>query len=62
MADIPLGTSMYRYYNMDIEHGTFPNIESWYGRLCQRKAYQDHAMIPFGKSQEEWIKLEKSNN
>ena len=60
MADIPLGASMYRYYNLDIEHGSFPNIESWYDRLCQRPAYQDHAMIPFGNSLDDWIRLEKT--
>ena len=61
MADIPLGASMYRYYNLDIEHGSFHNIESWYGSLCQRPAYGDHAMNPFGRSLEDWIKLEKAD-
>ena len=61
MADIPLGASMYRYYNLDIEHGSFKNIESWYNRLCQRPAYREHAMIPFGGSLDDWIRLEKAN-
>ena len=60
MADLPMGTSIYRYFNLEIERPSFPNIEAWYSRLCQRSAYQTHAMIPFGSSLEEWNSLEQS--
>lgn len=60
MADLPLGTSIYRYFNLEIDRPSFPNIEAWYSRLCQRKAYQTHAIIPFGSSLEEWNALEQA--
>ena len=58
MADIPLGAMMYKFFNLDIERPSLPNIEAWYTRLCGRPAYQTHAMIPFGSSPEEWLELE----
>ncbi len=60
MGDIPLGAMMYKFYNLDIERPELPNIEAWYARLCERPAFQTHAMIPFGSSPEEWLELEKA--
>jgi glutathione S-transferase len=60
MADIPLGAMMYKFFNLDIERPGLPNIETWYARLCERPAFQEHAMIPFGNSPEEWLALEKA--
>ena len=60
MGDIPMGTIAYRYYNVDIEHRDLPNLKRWYQRLCERPAYQQHVMIPFGKSPEEWLELERA--
>ena len=60
MGDIPLGAMMYKYYNLDIERGDWPSIEAWYARLCERPAYQEHAMIAFGSSPEEWLALEQA--
>ena len=62
MADIPAGATTYRYYNLDIERPSLPNIEKWYARLCEREAYQTHVMIPFGNSLEEWLELERQDN
>lgn len=59
MGDLPLGAVIYRYFNLDIERPHLPNIEAWYARLCERPAYREHAMVPFGSSLEEWIRLEK---
>jgi glutathione S-transferase len=59
MGDIPLGANMYRYFNLSIDRPSLPNVEAWYGRLCQRSAFQQHAMIPFGTSPDEWLRLEK---
>jgi glutathione S-transferase len=50
---------MYRYFNLAIDRPSLPNVEAWYGRLCQRSAFQQHAMIPFGTSPDEWLRLEK---
>ncbi|MDJ0957568.1 MAG: glutathione S-transferase [Arenicellales bacterium] len=60
MGDIPMGAIAYRYYNVDIEHPDLPNLERWYRSLCDRPAYQQHVMIPFGKSPEEWLELERA--
>ena len=46
MGDIPLGAGVYRWYNLPIERPSYPNIEAWYKRLCERSAYQEHIMIP----------------
>ena len=60
MGDIPLGSMMFKYYRLDIERPTLPNLKAWYSRLCEREAYQRHAMNPFGKNTQEWIELEKA--
>jgi glutathione S-transferase len=45
MADISVGTLLFRYYTMSITRPSLPNVEAYYQRLTSRKAYQDHAMI-----------------
>ena len=47
LADIPIGTSLYRYFELDIERPALPNVSAWYERLQQRPAYREHVMIPF---------------
>jgi glutathione S-transferase len=47
LADIPAGTSLYRYFELDIERPPLPNVTAWYERLKQRPAYLEHVMIPF---------------
>lgn len=47
MADIGVGTLMYRYWNMDIPRPRLAHVEAWYQRLTARKGYQDHVMIDF---------------
>ena len=47
MADIAVGTMMYRYFNLPIERPALGNVEHWYGRLSARKPYQEHVMIDF---------------
>lgn len=49
LADIPAGTNLYRYFELDIERSTAPNVEAWYSRLKERPAYCEHVMIPFGE-------------
>ncbi len=60
MGDIPLGSMMFKYYSLDIERPSLPNIEAWYARLCERGAYREHCMNSFGTSTEEWFALEKA--
>ncbi len=60
MGDIPLGALIYKYFNLGIDRQSMPNIAAWYARLCERPSYQNHAMIEFGSSPEEWLELEKA--
>lgn len=47
LADIPVGTSLYRYFNLEIDRPSVPNVEAWYARLRDRDAYRRHVMVPF---------------
>ena len=47
MGDIPAGTSLYRYFSLDVARPALPHVEAWYGRLKQRPAYREHVMVPF---------------
>jgi len=49
LADIPAGTSLYRYFELDIERPDLPNVSAWYERLRQRPAFREHIMLPFGE-------------
>lgn len=47
LTDIPAGTALYRYFELDIERPSVPNVEAWYARLRERPAYAEHVMVPF---------------
>ncbi|HBI22255.1 MAG TPA: glutathione S-transferase [Legionella sp.] len=47
LADITIGTTLYRYFELDIQRPSLHNVEAWYERLQTRKAYREHVMIPF---------------
>jgi glutathione S-transferase len=47
LADIPIATNLYRYFNLDIDRPSVPNVEAWYRRLQDRDAYRRHVMVPF---------------
>ncbi len=49
LADIPAGTSLYRYFELDIERPATPNVIAWYRRLQERPAYREHVMLPFAE-------------
>ena len=49
LADIPIGTSLYRYFELDLDRPDLPNVAAWYQRLQQRPAYRAHVMVPFGE-------------
>jgi len=49
LADIPAGTSLYRYFELDIERPNVANVTAWYQRLRERPAYRQHVMIPFAE-------------
>lgn len=46
-ADIGCGSLMYRYFTLDIPRPRLGNVEAWYQRLTERRAYQDHVMIDY---------------
>jgi len=47
IADVAVGTLMYRYFNLNIPRPSLPNVEGWYQRLVARPAYRQHVMIDF---------------
>ncbi|MEQ5841142.1 glutathione S-transferase [Paraburkholderia acidicola] len=47
LADIPTGTNLYRYFELEIQRPHVPNVEAWYERIKHRVAYREHVMIPF---------------
>ena len=49
LADIPAGTALYRYFELDIERPAVPHVVAWYRRLQERPAYRRHVMLPFGE-------------
>lgn len=49
LADVPAGTALYRYFELDIERPRAPRVEAWYRRLQERPAYLEHVMVPFGE-------------
>ncbi len=47
MADIPAGATLYRYYEMEIEHPDLAHLRDWHDRLAARPAYRTHVMVSF---------------
>ena len=47
LADITTGTSLYRYFELEIERPALPQVERWYDALQQRAAFREQVMIPF---------------
>ncbi|MEZ5818866.1 MAG: glutathione S-transferase N-terminal domain-containing protein [Hyphomicrobiaceae bacterium] len=47
IADVAVGTLMYRYFNLALPRPSLPNVESWYERLVARPAYRQHVMVDF---------------
>jgi glutathione S-transferase len=46
MADIPLGASIYRWFQLDVEKPPTPNLEAWHARLRDRPAFRENVMLP----------------
>jgi glutathione S-transferase len=47
IGDIPLGTSLYRYFTLPIARPSLPNLEAYYARLAARPAYATHVMVSY---------------
>ena len=46
MADIPVGCSVNRWYTMEVDRPSLPNLEAWHVRLKDRAPYQEHVIMP----------------
>jgi glutathione S-transferase len=46
-ADIAIGVTLYRYFEMEIDRPTLSNLHGWYERLRGRQAFRSHVMISF---------------
>ena len=49
IGDIPAGTTLFRYFALDVRRPAIPHVEHWYRRLAERPAYRAHVMLPFGE-------------
>jgi len=49
LADITAGTSLYRYFELEIDRPPLPQVERWYRALQERPAFAEHVMIPFSE-------------
>lgn len=47
LADITIGATLYRYFELEIERPSLPHLEAWYASLCRRQPYRQHVMVPF---------------
>ncbi|WP_283842302.1 glutathione S-transferase N-terminal domain-containing protein [Bradyrhizobium altum] len=47
LADFTAGTSLYRYFELEIARPPLPAVERWYQRLQQRPPFRKHVMLPF---------------
>ena len=47
VGDVALGSTAYRWLNMEIERPEMPNLVAWHDRLSGRPAYQRSVMVPF---------------
>jgi glutathione S-transferase len=47
IGDIALGSTAYRWLNMEIQRPEMPNLAAWHDRLTTRPAYQKNVMVPF---------------
>jgi glutathione S-transferase len=49
LADIAVGTHLYRYFELEIDRPPMPHLEAWYDRLRARPAYGEHVMVSFAE-------------
>ena len=49
LADIAIGTHLYRYFELEIERPSIQRLEAWYDRLRARPAYRQHVMVSFAE-------------
>jgi glutathione S-transferase len=47
VGDVALGPMVYRWFNLEIDRPSLPNLEAWHDRLCGRPSYREHVMVSF---------------
>jgi glutathione S-transferase len=47
LADIAVGVTLFRYFEMEIDRPVLANLQDWYKRLRGRPPFRDHVMISF---------------
>jgi glutathione S-transferase len=46
LAEIVMGTHIYRWYNYPIERPDMPHLRAWYQRFCDRPGFKNHIVMP----------------
>ena len=46
IGDIPLGAISWRWFGIDMERPSLPNVEVWFKRLSQREAFKKSVLLP----------------
>jgi len=46
LAEIVLGTQIYRWFSFPIERPVLPNLKAWYDRLHDRPGFKTHIEVP----------------
>ncbi len=46
MADIPVGCAAFRWHALEIERPVLKNLERWYKKLSERRAFRSQVMHP----------------
>jgi glutathione S-transferase len=46
LAEVVLGTQVYRWFNFPIERPALPNLRAWYDRIGERPGFKSHIEVP----------------
>jgi glutathione S-transferase len=44
VADIPYAAILHRWFTLEFRRPSFPNVEGWYRRLCEREGFRKHVV------------------
>jgi glutathione S-transferase len=46
LAEIVMGTHIYRWFNYPIERPNLAHLRAWYDRFCERPGFKNHIVMP----------------
>ena len=55
LSDIAIATSLYRYFELEIERPPLPQVQRWYRTLQQHRAFCGNVMVPVENCADSWI-------